>query len=197
MDGGPSDPIVAGEYSWTVVHQEIAHALGIDIIGTTLENDPEYDSHKYTITSYNEQHPGMGPNAYSATDGTAPYAKGLQLYDIAALQEIYGRQWNTRNGDTTYKAGASEAFGAAATPLIYSIWDGGGTDTISADGFYESGIGAGAIIGAEIDLRQGAFSSIGSSVTAARATDNLAIAFHTIIENATGSDKDDIIVGNA
>ncbi|MEM8563215.1 MAG: calcium-binding protein [Pseudomonadota bacterium] len=81
--------------------------------------------------------------------------------------------------------------------FIYTIWDGGGTDLISADGFYESGAGASAITGAEIDLRQGAFSSIGSSVTAARATENVAIAYHSIIENATGSIKGDVLVGNA
>ncbi len=46
------------------------------------------------------------------------------LYDIKALQDLYGANMTYRTGNDTYTAPAS---GAA-----YTIWDAGGTDTISA-----------------------------------------------------------------
>ncbi len=130
VDGSATDPIVAGEYTWTVIHQEIAHALGIDIVGSTLESTA-FNSHKYSVTSYNF-HPDM---YYDPNDGTGAHASGLQLLDIAALQEIYGANTTTRLGDTTY--GIGQGFGATASDaFVYTIWDAGGTaDEIDASGF--------------------------------------------------------------
>ena len=157
VDGGGSDLITKGEFSWSVIHQEIAHSLGIDIINSNLDgihgnNTTNEDTAKYTITSY-QNHPEM---YYDPVDRTGPHALGLQLYDIAALQEIYGANTDTRNenegfddGDanitgTTYKEG--QGFGATASDaFVYTIWDGGGsTDTIDVSAYTD---------GAQIDLR--------------------------------------------
>lgn len=190
-----------------IVLEEISHSLGVDIYNPEnyeeklkpFQPDPDkpdynpleakfeqYNSQKYTVTSYV---PVQGMNNI--------YPHTLQLLDIQALQEIYGRNYSTRSEATTYSK--QTAFNSSFTndAFIYTIWDGGGIDTISAEGFYKSGLGAGAIDGAVIDLRQGAFSSIGSSVIAARANDNVAIAYYTIIENANGSIEDDVLIGNA
>lgn len=206
-----------GSYSYKILLEEISHSLGIDIyrsentVDQSQKYDPisnplraefsSFDNQKYTVTSYNLI---SGMDAAGFSNDVSP--KGLQLFDIAALQEIYGRNYDTRNelsdGDpnttgTTYDKSGAFASSATNDAFIYTVWDGGGIDTISADGFYESGMGAGAAYGAVIDLRQGAFSTIGSSVTAARAVDNVAVAFHSVIENATGSVKADTIIGNA
>ena len=182
--------IVPGTHAFKILLEEISHSLGVDVV----ENAPNsyLDNQQYTVTSYNLLS-GMDTAGFS--DDVAP--AGLQLYDIAALQEIYGREYATRSGNTNYNISTAFTSTALNDAFIYTIWDGNGHDTISAAGFYESGLGAGASSGAVIDLRQGEFSSIGSSVTAARATDNVAIAFHTIIEDAIGSVKGDIIIGNA
>lgn len=184
--------IQPGTAAFKVLLEEISHALGVDILdGSTVKNN-DLNNHQYTVTSYNFV---TGMDAAGIENDVAP--TGLQLFDVAALQAIYGRNYDTRDTDTVYSK--MTAFDSAATnnAFIYTIWDGNGVDTISAAGYYESGAGLLAIAGAEIDLRQGEFSSIGSSVTAARALDNVAVAFHTIIENAVGSSLGDIIVGNA
>jgi len=204
VDGGPNNPIIAGEYAWTVIHQEIAHALGIDIVNSSLEATG-FNSSKYTITSYND-HPDM---YYDPTNGTGPHALGLQLYDIAALQEIYGANDTTRNEDlgfddgdgnvtgTTYKIG--QGFGAGANDaFVYTIWDAGGTtDTIDATGYLD---------GVQIDLREGHFSSIGKNGnpngdavvwdSGNYDAGNVAIAYGTKIENAIGTAFGDHIIGN-
>lgn len=139
-----------------------------------------------------------GKLGFASNEG--PFPLGLQLYDIAALQELYGRTYATRNGDTTY------SIDNALVPTYdgafqYTIWDGDGEDRIDASGFDTSSM---------IDLRQGHFSTIGedgagnslsfeSSAPWNRTNDfeNLAIAYHAVIENADGSaTAADILIGN-
>ena len=48
-----------------------------------------------------------------------------QLYDVAALQYLYGANIVTRSGNNTYVADAS----------IKTIWDGGGIDVINAGNY--------------------------------------------------------------
>jgi len=95
------------------------------------------------------------------------------LYDIAALQFLYGANTGHATGDNLYK------FSPSAN-LIDTIWDAGGTDTFSASG---------ATSGVVIDLNPGSFSSIGIQ-------NNIAIAFGTWIESAIGGSGADRIVGN-
>ncbi len=94
----------------------------------------------------------------------------LMLYDIAALQARWGANLSTRTGNDIY---------AGPNGRIQAVWDAGGTDTINGSAFSA----------VKIDLREGAFSSLG-------ATDNLAIAFGTVIENATGGPGADTLTGN-
>ncbi len=177
-----------GSVGYSAIMHEVGHSLGLH-----HTNDyPLIDNQQYSIMSYNFL---AGMDTSGPNNEVAP--SGLQLFDIAAIQEIYGRNYATRHTDTTYSKITAFASVRPNDAFIYTIWDGGGNDTVSADGFYESGIGAGAISGATIDLRQGEFSSIGSSVIAAKAVDNVAIAYHTVIENAKGSIKGDVIIGNA
>lgn len=194
VDGGTSDAIIAGEYTWTVIHEELAHALGIDIVGTSLAGGV-YDSDKYSITSY-VRHPDMH---YDQSNGRGAYAQGLQLFDIAALQAIYGADTTTRLGDTTYKMGSGEAFGAAASDaFVYTIWDAGGDhDKIDATRYLD---------GVQIDLREGYFSSIGKNGNpngdkvvwdnGSYDAGNVAIAHGARIEDATGTAQADHLIGN-
>jgi Ca2+-binding RTX toxin-like protein len=169
---------------WTLMH-ELGHALGL----SHTDGTPSIDSQQYSIMSYNFM-AGMDPAG--ADNEVAP--SSLQLLDIAALQEIYGADMTTRAGNTTYKE--SQGFSATVSdPFIYTIWDGGGEDTIDASAYQD---------GVIIDLREGHFSSIGkaadSSYAGSRGTgladDNVAIAYNAVIENATGTVHDDHFIGN-
>jgi serralysin len=102
-----------------------------------------------------------------------------QLFDVAAIQYLYGANTSTRTGDNIYSWVTNESF-------LQTIWDGGGTDTISA---------ANQTRNAFINLNAGSFSSIGARGSA-DAKDNVAIAYGVTIENATGGSGNDTIYGN-
>ena len=164
---------------WGLMH-ETAHALGLDDAATNYST--VLNTQKYTIMSYI---PANGMGALGSSDTVTPF--GLQLMDIAALQEIYGRNYDTRNTNTTYSAATAFASSRPNDAFIYTIWDGGGTDTIDASGYVNP---------VEIDLRQGRFSSIGRNAENGAAVDNLAIAYHAVIENAIGTNGADLLLGN-
>lgn len=215
--------LVPGTRGFKVLLEEISHVLGIDIYGppnngVALPRNNEINSLKYTVTAYGK-HPDMsfyGPY-YSAGEANGPYPKGLQLMDIAALQEIYGRNYAERSSSTIYSKNGAFSSNEISDAFVYTIWDGGGVDLIDASGYLNA---AGDIEARhQIDLRQGGFSSIGfkghtSIVTLYEPsnanvrfdfkvngnlydTGNLAIAYYTVIENAIGGNNDDWLIGNA
>jgi serralysin len=99
-----------------VVSHELNHTIGLLDIKSTALFGSSVDSHQFSIMSY-ENHAG-----------TNLQATELQLYDIAALQSLYGRT-TFNNGDTDYSD-----FADGSGPRMFSIWDSGGTDTIDATG---------------------------------------------------------------
>lgn len=224
---GGAEKLGKGERGYYTLLHEFGHALGLEharIVENEVESsvdlesiDSDYDSQKYTIMSYNpygwtDSGDTPSDNALYNTDGTPLFAYGLQLFDIAMLQSVYGggRSATHAENDTAYKLGQGLGRdGNKDKAFIYTIWDGGGTgDTLDASDF----------VGyrAKIDLNEGAFSSIGSTgkevatgiygqgfgVTSGeslgpnRNIENVAIAYGTRIENAIGGDQDDDITGN-
>jgi Ca2+-binding RTX toxin-like protein len=100
------------------------------------------------------------------------------LYDIYAFQTLYEANSGGNSGDDLYDINVWQG---GAQDRIQTIWDGGGNDTISAFG---------SVRRAEIDLREGQFSTIGAI------PENVAISWNSHIENAIGSARNDIIQGN-
>jgi Ca2+-binding RTX toxin-like protein len=100
------------------------------------------------------------------------------LYDVNFFQTAYGTNNNFNTGNDIYSTATLINGGNARQ----AIWDAGGIDTISAVGS--------TIDDVVIDLRPGAFSSIGNL------NSNISIAFRAQIENAVGSDGDDDLRGN-
>ncbi|HEX8665517.1 MAG TPA: calcium-binding protein [Beijerinckiaceae bacterium] len=103
-----------------------------------------------------------------------------QLYDISALQHLYGAA-EKNTGNDTYTFGNFSP--------VFSIWDTGGIDTLSA---------AGSSSGALLNLNDTAFSSIGYSQDYSPdfPAKNVSIARNVVIEKAIGSEQADIIIGN-
>ena len=176
-----------------LVH-EIGHALGLKhpFSGKTRLDDDE-DSLLYTLMSYD----APANNQYREVQGDTVsyrtiYPSGPMLYDIAAIQYLYGANKEFNAGDDVYLMDAK-------TPFFRTIWDGGGADSLSAESFN---------LGCRLDLREGSFSDLrmdsaplpkgmtGSITPTYDGRNNLAIAFGTLLENAYGGRGDDHITGN-
>src|SRR5665213_62290 len=181
--------VSSGSEQFLAILHELGHAMGL-----THPTVAGEDTQKYTVMASDTA--DVNPDVSSGV-----YATGLQLYDVLAVQSIYGMNWDTRSDDTVYSV--ANGFGATVSKAFtYTIWDGGGTDVIDATGYGS----------AEIDLRQGHFSSIGlqsdsgaavvfdtpaSGLTDEYDAGNVAIAYYAIIENAIGTGGNDILIGNA
>ncbi|MEQ1951494.1 M10 family metallopeptidase C-terminal domain-containing protein [Mesorhizobium yinganensis] len=185
-----------GGYGFQTYLHEIGHTLGLSHPGTyngsaDYATDAEFaqDNRQFTIMSY---FGGYSPShqAWSqdtdGTEGTWLYSSTPMLYDIAAIQAKYGADYTTRSGNTTYGFNSNAGrdvydFNLNDHP-IFTIWDGGGTDTIDTHFYYDSQY---------INLGEGAYSSM------LGLTGNIAIAYGAVIENAKGGSGQDYIQGNA
>lgn len=188
-----------GIYGYQAIMHEIGHALGLNHGGSYNGGSPQYgntstgwkyteDSHMYSIMSY------FAASNTGANWG-GQYAQTPMVYDIMAIQQMYGADYTTRAGNTVYgfnsTAGRDIYDFTKNTSPILTIWDGGGIDTIDVSGWSTS---------ATIFLAAGSYSSVNGMKY------NLAIAYDCDIENATtgagndfitGNDLNNILIGNA
>jgi Ca2+-binding RTX toxin-like protein len=171
----------------TMMH-EMLHTLGLRDVDDVIYPEEGADLARYTI---------MGRLLHP---GEQRYPTEPLLYDIAALQALYGRNTSTGAGTSVYDQFTEAGGFFQGQDRIFCIWDASGNDTIDA-----SALNAAALI----DLRPGYFSSIGPGAGvsftggsapaiagAGAGTLNVSIAFGAYIENATGSSTGDFIIGN-
>jgi serralysin len=170
---------------------EVGHALGLshpgnyNVGGTgtyqAYARDAIFfeDSKQYTVMSYFDEEPTHA--FYAATGPATPL-----LYDIAAIQRLYGANMNTRTGDNIYgfNANAGQAFSItnANQQTVFSVWDAGGRDVFDFSGYDET---------QWINLNAEAFSSVGGL------RNNISIARNVTIEDAYGGSGADSMLGSA
>lgn len=201
---------VAGNYAWATMLHEIGHALGLKHGHEAEFGFPALpsntDSMEYSIMTY-RSNVGGHTNYYANEE--FGYAQSYMMYDIAALQKMYGADFSTNSGNTVYKwnpnsgdtlVNGQVAIDAGGNRIFATIWDGGGTDTYDLSAYTTS---------LSIDLRPGSHSKFSavqlaklSFETDAFARGNIfnALLFNgdlrSLIENAKGGSGSDTIRGN-
>jgi Ca2+-binding RTX toxin-like protein len=174
-----------------------------------------HDSPEYTIMTYRSfVNQDLAAND-TYTNEEFGYPQSLMMLDIAALQHLYGADFNANSADTVYRFSATtgEMFinGAGqgapgANRLFLTVWDGGGTDTYDFSGY---------TTGVKVNLAPGGFSLAADSQRAQLddglsspgviryASGNVYNALQylgdarSLIENAAGGSANDRIEGNA
>ncbi len=190
-----------GSYNYEALMHEIGHALGLKhpFEGSDVLPDAQ-NSRLYSLMAYQDPPNNLFVRLMHNADGTVYWQSfGVNpdtpmLYDVAAMQYLYGANTSYNASNTTYTFDP-------ASPFFRTIWDGGGVDTISVANFSKACV---------IDLQQGHFSSITitSDATAGytwaspppvptyTGANNLAIAFGCVIEDAIGGSGNDTLIGN-
>nr|AQY63477.1 protease precursor [Pseudomonas fluorescens] len=179
-------------YGRQTLGHEIGHTLGLAHPGkynagngNPTYNDATYgqDTRGYSLMSYWSE---SNTNQNFSKGGVEAYASGPLIDDIAAIQKLYGANLSTRATDTTYgfNSNTGRDFLSAtsnADKLVFSVWDGGGNDTLDFSGFTQN---------QKINLTFTSFSDVGGLVG------NVSIAKGVTIENAFGGSGNDLIIGN-
>ncbi len=140
-------------YSKYQIWHELGHSLGLN--HTTLPIE-------YSIMTSNQFNPSRRVSTYMADD-------------ILSLQEIYGANYGTRTGNTSYKP---------VVDSVTTIWDGNGIDTLNFSKFSE----------VSINLNPGELSQSGKTKV------YMSYLFEddrSLIENAIGTDGKDTFIGNS
>ena len=196
--------LLQGGYSFAVMLHELGHAHGLAhphdngggsdvMLGVTGPFDSlgVYDLNQgvYTVMSYNDAwqlHPD-GPSPFTAAGVDNGWSGTLSAFDIALLQQRYGvaNAWAT--GNSVYTLKDVQAVGT----YYETIWDTGGIDEIRYTGNRD----------AQIDLTAATldYSPTGGGVVSF--VDDIhggyTIAHGVVIENGTGGNGNDVIIGNS
>jgi len=194
-DLGTADPTGYGGYGFTTILHELGHVLGLNHPGpyneTAVITQQIYytDTHQYAVMSYFD---ASESGADWDVGGTTINAQTPMLYDISAVQQIYGANTTELTGGATF--GFHSTFGTTSLhPIqqydfsedpdpVVTLYDGGPNNTLDLSGFTTN---------ATIDLAPGSFSSADGM------TDNIAIAYDTTIDSAVGGSGSNLIVVNS
>ncbi len=168
-----------GGYGYTTVLHEIGHTLGLKHPGNYNAGGggtpgpylpTAEDNHQFSMMSYNANNSTRGANASSA-----------MLYDVAALQYLYGTKANSSTAtDGVFNFAANEK-------ALRTLWSNTGADRIDLTNLRH---------GSDVDLNAGAFSNINKTgpteSTVHSGNNNVALAYGSQINSVTLSNADDV-----
>ncbi len=205
--------LMVGTYQYHTILHETGHALGLkhghstDFGRNALPT--AFDSMEFSVMTY-RGFIGEGlKGGYQVRNGD--YAQTLMMLDIQALQYIYGADYTTHAGSTTYEFATDgtytiddvDQWRTRTGTIFLTIWDGGGEDTYDFSAFAGN---------QQIDLEPGGWTNVGSNLARLGknfATDPLQLArgnvfnalmfndnTNSLIENAIGGSGNDSISGN-
>ena len=178
----PWDSFAPGSYGYSTLIHEMGHALGLKHpFEGAVKLPAQQESYSYSLMSYTAYAGSAG--SWVDFEPTTP-----MLYDLLAIQSMYGVNPTTRSGDDTYVFTENQRY-------FQTLWDAGGNDTIVWQGQSQ---------GTRIDLNAGKFSQLGEPLTywsedfssSWTDRDTVSIAFGVAIENAVGGDANDTLIGN-
>ena len=194
-----SEALVVGGYGYITVIHELGHLLGLahphdggddgDLfpgVNTSFGDYGNDDLNQgiFTTMSYND---GWVTEYSEHADMSYGWQGTPMALDIAAIQYIYGANYDYNTGSNTYTLPETNASGT----FWSCIWDAGGSDTISNEGNTEVcniNLNEAPLIGANA----GGYVSWVPGVVG-----GYTIAYGAVIENAIGGLGDDTIVGNS
>ncbi len=203
-----------GTYAYHTFGHELGHALGLKhgqetggVSNVALNSDR--DSMEFSIMTYRSYINDPMTSGY--TNESGGYAQTLMMYDISAIQQMYGADFTYNSTDTTYTfsttTGAMSINGVSqgsptSNRIFRTLWDGNGVDTYDFSNYTTN---------LSVDLTPGGWSDLDTSgntqaaylggSTYARGQVFNALQYNndtsSLIENANGGTGNDTILGNS
>jgi serralysin len=214
-----NNPIL-GTYAYHTFGHELGHSLGLkhghELDGpANVAMNADRDSMEFSIMTY-RSYVGHDLNALPFyTNESGGYAQSLMMYDIAAIQHMYGAWFGYNSSDTnyTFSTTTGEMFingVGQGTPfanrIFRTVWDGNGIDTYDFSNYTTN---------LSVDLTPGGWSDLSVGGTFQKAALNAgfggitqyargqvfnALQFNgdvrSLIENANGGSGNDVLKGN-
>ncbi len=184
--GAQANPQMGSHFLSLLIH-ELGHTLGLEHPGRyngsgTYEGNADYaqDTKARSVMSYWSElkQPGHDFNRQQPAS--------LMIDDMGGTQNLYGANMRTRNTDTVYGFNSNTdreqySLKSASDKPLFSVWDGGGNDTLDFSGFTGK---------QNINLKAESFSDVGGL------RGNVSIAKGVVVENAIGGQGSDSLTGN-